>query len=158
MTDVWETVPRLLAEIKYLVLGTADEAGHPWTSPVYFAAADPRRLYWVSSPDSRHSRNIAHRPQVAITVFDSTVPIGGAEAIYLTATAGLAGDDETDEALAALNTRLPDGRHLDRDDLAPNGLLRIYRADVAEHFVLIRGGDQRFDNVIDMRLPVTPAE
>jgi pyridoxamine 5'-phosphate oxidase-like protein len=158
MTDVWETVPRLLAEIKYLVLGTADEAGNPWTTPVYFAAADPRRLYWVSSPDSRHSRNIAVRPRVSIAVFDSTVPIGGAEATYLSATAGPAADDETDDALAVLNTRLPDGRHLDRDDLLPNGLLRIYRADVAEHFVLIGGGDTRFDNVIDMRLPVTPPE
>lgn len=158
MTDVWEAVPRLLAELKYLVLGTADDSGQPWTTPVYFAAADPCRLYWVSSPNSRHSRNIADRPRVAITVFDSTVPIGGAEAIYLTATAGLVDDAEIDAALAVLNTRLPDGRHLDTGDLAPNGLLRVYQADVTEHFVLIRGGDQRFDNVIDMRLPVSPSE
>jgi hypothetical protein len=30
-----------------------------------------------------------------------------------------------------------------------------YSADVLRHFVLIRGGDSRFDNVTDARLRVT---
>lgn len=39
----------------YMALGTADAAGHPWVSPVYFATEDYRHFHWVSSPDARHS-------------------------------------------------------------------------------------------------------
>jgi hypothetical protein len=43
----------------YMVLGTADEAGRPWVSPVYFAPASYREFLWVSQPQATHSRNIA---------------------------------------------------------------------------------------------------
>lgn len=39
----------------YVILGTADADGTPWTSPVYFAAADYAEIFWVSSPDAQHS-------------------------------------------------------------------------------------------------------
>ncbi|WP_066364879.1 pyridoxamine 5'-phosphate oxidase family protein [Herbidospora mongoliensis] len=153
VTGMWEMVPRLLADSRYLVLATADHQGLPWATPVFFAPHDEDRLYWVSSPDSRHSRNLAERPDVAITVFDSHAPVGGAEALYLEATAGPA--DDPVAALAALNARLPTGKELTGDDLAPSGTLLAYSADVRTHFVLIRGGDSRFDNVTDARLRVT---
>src|SRR4051812_24385425 len=54
-------IGRILATNRYLVLGTADEAGQPWVTPVFFAPLDADRVCWVSSPDSRHSRNIANR-------------------------------------------------------------------------------------------------
>ena len=68
---------------RYMALGTAGEAGHPWVSPVWFASEDYCNFYWVSSPDSKHSRNIAARPEVALAVFDSSVPVGGAQAVYM---------------------------------------------------------------------------
>ncbi|PPS91424.1 hypothetical protein BZZ08_00304 [Streptomyces sp. MH60] len=155
---MWETVPRLLAQHRYLVLGTADGEGRPWASPVFFAADGPHRILWVSSPDSRHSRNIAARPEVAITVFDTAAPVGGAEAVYLEATAGPAPDDARAADLASLNTRLPTGHQLVPKDLGPAGPLLVYQATVPRHFVLIRGGDARFDNVTDARLVVFPPD
>ncbi len=71
----------------YMTLATADAAGRPWATPVFFTADGPTRFYWVSSPDARHSRNIAERPEVGIVVFDSQVAVGAAEAVYMTATA-----------------------------------------------------------------------
>jgi Pyridoxamine 5'-phosphate oxidase len=59
----------------YMVLGTADAAGLPWVSPVYYAPAGYRDFIWVSSPDSRHSQNIQARRDVGIVIFDSSVPI-----------------------------------------------------------------------------------
>jgi uncharacterized protein YhbP (UPF0306 family) len=153
---MWIIVPRLLAQHRYLVLGTADDDGRPWVTPVFYAADGEHRLLWVSAPESRHSRNIAARPEVAITVFDTRAPIGEAEALYLEATAGPVADDARTAALAVLNTRLPTSRQLGPDDLKPVGPLQIYRAAVTRHFVLIRGGDARFDNVTDTRLAVTP--
>ncbi|MFC5828919.1 pyridoxamine 5'-phosphate oxidase family protein [Nonomuraea insulae] len=153
MTEMWEVVSRLLTDSRYLVLATADRQGRPWATPVFFAARDEDRLVWVSAPDSRHSRNLAERPDVAITVFDSHAPIGGAEALYLEAAAGPA--DDFVEALTMLNARLPADKELSGDDLAPSGPLLAYSADVRRHFILIRGGDPRFDNVTDARTRVT---
>jgi len=48
--ELWQTVALVLADNLYLVLGTADAAGKPWVSPVFFAARDENLLYWVSSP------------------------------------------------------------------------------------------------------------
>src|SRR5829696_605463 len=63
----------------YMALGTADETGHPWVSPVWFASEDYTRFHWVSSPDSRHSRNIAARGEVAIAIYDSSGAPGTVE-------------------------------------------------------------------------------
>jgi uncharacterized protein YhbP (UPF0306 family) len=151
----WANVPRVLAENSYLVLGTADEAGEPWVTPLFYAAADPYRLYWVSAPGSRHSRNVAIRPTVAITVFDTHAPIGGAEALYLEGVAGPVPDAERAPALALLNGRLPQHQQLTADDLVEPGPLLVYAAQLSRHFVLVRGGEPGFDNVTDMRLQVT---
>lgn len=153
---MWDTVPRLLAEHNYLVLGTVDPAGGPWVTPVFYAADGARRILWVSSPDSRHSRNIAADSAVAITVFDSSAPIGKAEALYFEATAGLVDEPDLPAALETLNARLPARQHLGPDDLGPAGPMRLYQADITQHYVLIRGGDPRFENVTDARLAVEP--
>ena len=154
----WATVPRLLGEHRYLVLGTSDRDGRPWVTPVFYTADGEHRLLWVSAPESRHSRNIAARPEVAITIYDTHAPIGGAEALYLEATAECVAGDARVEALAVLNSRLPDSHQLGTEDLEPSGPLQVYQAAITQHFVLIRGGDTRFDNVTDARLPVSPPD
>jgi len=153
---MWEAVPRLLAENLYLVLGTTNDDGRPWVTPVFYAADGEQRIVWVSAPESRHSRNIAARPDVAITVFDSHAPIGGAEALYLEGTATLVTDDDPAADLTLLNARLPAGKQLGPEDLGPAGPMRLYQATITQHSVLIRGGDSRFDNVTDARMPVAP--
>jgi uncharacterized protein YhbP (UPF0306 family) len=147
-------VDRMLAANRYLVLGTADKDGQPWVTPVFFAPLDPNRVCWVSSPDSRHSRNISHRAAVAITVFDSTVEVGQAEAAYFDADAARATPDETDTALRSLNSCLPHDKRLSADDLQPRGPLIIYRADIRHRYVLIRGGNPEFGNAVDMTVEV----
>jgi len=153
---MWETVPRLLAQNRYLVLGTADAEGRPWVTPVFYAADGEHRVFWVSSPDSRHSRNISARPAVAITIFDSHAPVGGAEAIYLEATAEPVSDHEVAAAVERLNARVPADHRIGPDNIAPAGPMRAYQATISQHFVLIRGRDPRFGRGVDSRLAVTP--
>jgi nitroimidazol reductase NimA-like FMN-containing flavoprotein (pyridoxamine 5'-phosphate oxidase superfamily) len=149
-----EAMDHVLNANRYLVLGTADGNGDPWVSPVFFAPLDPDRLVWVSSPDSRHSRNIADRAAVAITVFDSTVEVGQAEAVYFEADAGPVPPDETEAALLALNSRLPPAKRLSGDDLHPHGPMVAYRADLRRRYVLVRGGNREFGNTLDMTVEI----
>jgi uncharacterized protein YhbP (UPF0306 family) len=153
MTDR-SVVDRVLNANRYLVLGTADAHGQPWVTPVFFAPLDPDRVCWVSSPDSRHSRNIASRAALAITVFDSTVEVGLAEAAYFEADAAPLMPDESNAALQALNARLPKAKQLSGDDLQPIGPMVIYQAEFRHRYVLIRGGNPQFGNAVDMTVEV----
>ena len=71
--DLIQLTRSIIDSNRYLTLGTADESGQPWVSPVWYAAAEYREFFWVSSPDARHSRNLARRPEVAITVSEHFV-------------------------------------------------------------------------------------
>ena len=56
--DLDEVARAIIDRIRYMVLGAADDGGRPWVSPVYYAPSDYSELYWVSSPEARHSRSI----------------------------------------------------------------------------------------------------
>jgi nitroimidazol reductase NimA-like FMN-containing flavoprotein (pyridoxamine 5'-phosphate oxidase superfamily) len=122
----------------YLVLGTADEDGLPWASPVYFAHSEHRDFFWVSRPDARHSRNITARPDVSIVIFDSSVPIGTGRGVYMTAVAReLEGEDQV-AGLKVYSRRALEhgGRAFTQDDVRGSAALRFYRATAVEQFVL----------------------
>lgn len=53
---------------KLLVLSTVDEKGNPWTSNVYYSADNNLDLFFVSSPDTNHSRHIKNKSQVSFSV------------------------------------------------------------------------------------------
>ena len=144
---------------KYMVLGTADQAGHPWVTPVWFASEDYTRFHWVSSPEARHSRNLAARPEVAIAIFDSTVPVGGAQAVYMAGTAEELTGAELDGGIEAFGrlSVVDVGRMWALDDVQPPSPFRLYRATVSEHYVLIPGRDPELGTGVDRRERVTPA-
>ena len=122
----------------YLVLGTAGADGVPWAAPVYFAPHEYREFFWVSAPDARHSQNIAARPEVSIVIFDSTVPIGTGQGVYMTAVAGELDGDEQASALEVYSRRAVGhgGRAFTQDDVRGPARLRLYRAVAVEQFVL----------------------
>lgn len=136
---------------RYMALGTADEAGHPWVTPVWFACEDYRRFYWVSSPDAKHSQNLLREPRVAIAVFDSSVPVGGAEATYMKGVAEKLDGDELEAGLEVFDraSRRDIGREWGLDDVQGSSLMRLYRATVSEHWVLIRGRDPERGSGVD---------
>ena len=96
---------RVIDGNSYLTLATADAAGRPWATPVWFAQRDLREFVWVSRTETRHSANIAGRPEVALAVFDSTIPVGSAIAVYVEAAAAPVPDPELADALGVFNAR-----------------------------------------------------
>ena len=140
----------LLAANRYVVLATADEDGSPWATPVWFASDGLDRILWLSWPGSHHSRLIARRPQVALTVFDSSRPSEDAAAFYAVASAAECREPFLDAALAHYNRRcqkdgLPAFR---REDVTEPARLRLYVAEISEAWVL----DQ--DSLVDERAAV----
>ena len=99
----WTDLERIVRANDYMVLATADAEGAPWASPVWFATTDCQDFFWVSSPEARHSRNLAARPELAITIFDSTQRPGTGVGIYLSARAGLVPDDGLDAGMAVFS-------------------------------------------------------
>jgi nitroimidazol reductase NimA-like FMN-containing flavoprotein (pyridoxamine 5'-phosphate oxidase superfamily) len=153
MTDLAATAREIIDGSMYMVLGTADEAGRPWVSPVYFAARGYSDFYWVSLPDAQHSRNLAGRPEVSIVVFDSGVPIGAGQGVYMSARAGELEGEELERGIAVFSRwSVKHGvRAWSTDDVMPPAPHRLYRATVDQHWMLdkeARPGDRR--------TPVTP--
>ena len=121
-----------------MTLGTADETGQPWVSPVYFASEDRREFYWVSSPQAKHSLNLAARPDVSIVIFDSRAPIGTGQAVYMTAVAEEQTDDDLKRGIEIFSREsVKDGASVwTLEDVTAPARLRLYRASVSRHFVL----------------------
>lgn len=142
---------------RYMALGTADEAGHPWVSPVWFASEDYRHFHWVSSPEARHSRNLETRPEVSIAIFDSSVPIGGAQAVYMSGVAEQLDDSELERGIEIFSrlSQEDGGREWGLSDVQPPAPFRLYRATASEHFVLIPGRDAERSSGVDRRERVT---
>jgi Pyridoxamine 5'-phosphate oxidase len=128
----------------YLTLATADAAGTPWASPVWFAHDGYVRFVWVSRPDARHSQNVAARPEVGIVVFDSTVPVGGAQAVYVEATAEVVDDADLDRLIGVFSRRseAQGGPPWTAADVAGDAAHRLYVARASAHYVL-GPGDRR---------------
>jgi pyridoxine/pyridoxamine 5'-phosphate oxidase len=132
---------------RYMTIGTADERGLPWVSPVWFAEARHREFFWVSAPGARHSRNIALRPQVSIVIFDSQVAPNSGEAVYMAALAGEVTGAELERGMGIFSARSEEQGlgPWTAADAGPGARLRLYRATASEQFVL---GDH------DERVPV----
>jgi nitroimidazol reductase NimA-like FMN-containing flavoprotein (pyridoxamine 5'-phosphate oxidase superfamily) len=157
MNEFEDLARSVIDENRYMVLGTADASGHPWVSPVWFASENYREFHWVSGPETRHSRNLAARPDASIVIFDSTRVPGTAQAVYMTGTAQQLSGSDMERGIDVFS-RVSVAQGLEEftlDDVQEPSLFRLYRATVSEHFVLIRGGDPQHGTGIDRREPVT---
>ena len=149
MTDDQELVAIARAIVdsnSYMTLGTADADGLPWASPVWYAPEAYGELFWLSSPEARHSRNLAARPELSIVIFDSTVRIGTGQAVYMSAIAAQPEGADLDRGLELFSRHsvARGGREWTHENVG-RAALRLYRARVLAHWVLDpdRRPDQR---------------
>ncbi|UUU19336.1 pyridoxamine 5'-phosphate oxidase family protein [Streptomyces sp. DSM 40750] len=136
----------------YMVLATGDAEGRPWSTPVYFAHVGCREFFWVSSPEAAHSRNIAVRPEVGVAIFDSSVPIGSGQGVFMAAVAGLVEGEGVEQALEVFSRRSlrHGGRVWTVDDVRGDSGVRLYRAVAEEHSMLAKDGKP--DHRVSIRL------
>ena len=105
----------------------------------------------VSSPDSKHSRNLAAHAEVAIAIFDSSVPVGAAQSVYMKGVARELTGDELESGLEVFDriSRQDIGREWGLDEVQGSAPFRLYRATVSEHWVLIPGRDPEHGSGVD---------
>ena len=135
---------------QYLVLGTADPSGRPWTTPVYFAHHDYREFFWVSAPERTHSQNLLARPEVAIVIFDSQARINTGQGVYIAATANEIDDADLTRGIEIFSARCltHGGRAFSATEVTGDADLRLYRALANQHWILAKDGGP------DRRIPV----
>lgn len=105
------------------------------------------QVLWVSSPDTRHSRNLGARADVSIVIFDSSVPIYGGKGVYMSAVAQEFDHDGHADAIETYSRRslAHGGPRWTLESVQPHAELRLYRAIAVDLYVLYEG---------DRRLPV----
>lgn len=148
-SDLAGTARRIIDANSYLTLATADADGRPWATPVWFAPDGYTDFIWVSRPGTRHSGNIAARPEVGIVIFDSTVPVGHGQAVYVEAVAEQVPAAEVESAMAIFSARLESdgGKPWQVADVLGSASFRLYRARASAHYLL---------DAKDSRVPVDP--
>ena len=137
-------VRELLEANTFMTIATADAAGVPWATPVWFAHEVGVELVWASRPEARHSVNLGARPEVGIVVFDSTVAPADAQGLFVEAVAGEVSADDLVRLLAAYSDRsVAEGlAPWDVADVTGDAAHRLYVARATAHFVL-DGHDRR---------------
>ena len=143
-TEPREVLETIVRASSYMTLATADANGLPWASPVWFATDDFHEFFWVSSPDARHSRNLAVRPELAISIYDSRQTPGTGQGVYVSATGIPVPESELDAGLAVYSgaSRRAGLSAWGRADVLSPAKHRLYSATAAEVFVL-GSGDTR---------------
>ena len=136
---------------RYMTLATADVDGRPWAAPVWYAHQGYADFFWVSRPGARHSRNVAGRPEVGIVIFDSTVPEGEGQAVYVEAVAEEVDGAERERGIGIISRRseAAGAGPWGVEDVSGPAPHRLYRARASEHFVL---------GAHDQRIAVRPGE
>ena len=102
-----EKAHRIIEKILYITIATVSKDGRPWNSPVYCAFDEDYNFYWASWRENQHSKNIKENNNVFIVIYDSTVPEGTGEGVYVQAKAYELNDgEEIKHALKYLDGRV----------------------------------------------------
>jgi len=98
-----------LAGQSTLALATAGlRDGRPEVAPLFFVSDDDLNLYWISDPDSRHSRNITDWNDVAVTIFVPTWDWAGIKGVQIEGDVmALQGEGERRRVLALYRAKFP---------------------------------------------------
>ncbi len=85
--DRAQKAKEIISNILYVTIATASKTGEPWNTPVYSSFDENYNFFWASWVGAQHSKNIRENPAVFLVIYDSTVPEGKGEGVYIKAKA-----------------------------------------------------------------------
>lgn len=140
---------KIIHQIFYITIATASPEGEPWNSPVYSAYDEQYNFYWASWKENVHSQNIRPNDRVFLVIYDSTVPAGTGEGVYVQARAYELSDRiEIAHALQQLYSRA-NRKPRQVDEFLGEYPRRVYKA-VPEKMWVNGDGDVK-GNYVDVR-------
>jgi len=104
-----EKLLQFIKSQKVMTIAVSDERG-PWAANVYYTLADNENIYFVSPKDSRHSKMILNKDQVAFSIawFDKNNIANRKGVQGLGVCQIVKNPKEIINAIRALNTSFPD--------------------------------------------------
>ncbi len=153
-SDMEEKAKKIIQKIIYITIATVTKDGNPWNSPVSSAYDNKYNFYWASDKNGQHSKNIRENPNVFLVIYDSTMPEGTGEGVYIQAKAyELTNETEIQHALdTGYKRKGESGHHHEPNEFLGEFPRRFYKA-VPEKFWMNGDGDVN-GNYIDIRLEV----
>lgn len=151
-TDLPSRFQQLLGRIPYVTIATVCPNGQPWNSPVVGRFDRDMNLYWISWKENQHSLNIAYDQRIFVVVYDSQVPEGQGEGLYLQMKAHELSNGELGKAREAYGTSFF-SHTFKHDQFLGSCPQRIYRA-VPENIWYNIDGSAR-GHFVDKRVAIT---
>ncbi|MEX2007458.1 MAG: pyridoxamine 5'-phosphate oxidase family protein [Candidatus Levyibacteriota bacterium] len=65
--DVGKLVRDYLKEARMMQVATSKD-NQPWVCTLYYASDDNQNIYWISKPDTRHSKELMANKKVAVAI------------------------------------------------------------------------------------------
>lgn len=145
----------LIDDILYLTLSTSSPEGVPWCSPVNTAFDNDYNFYWGSARDTRHSVNIRQNSRCCAVIYNSALAEGQGTAVYMDGHAYELRPDTWMEGLHLLRARSGDpDKYVPLDYYSALRDVRIYNFRPDRFYMLLPGGDPRFDTFAACRVEV----
>ena len=146
----------IVAANQFMTLSSV-HGGEPWISPLYFAADEHYRLYFISRRDSQHAENIRSHQNVAVAIFDSTCTPGHCDGAQIAATAREldASEEVAYGASVLFGRRFADEaqrqKYLDPARYRGDELMRIY--EVRPRAIFVVDQSKPNDYRVEVQLP-----
>ena len=150
-----EQAKEIIEKILYITIASVNSDGQPWNTPLYSAFDKDLNFYWFSDRNSQHSRNIRNNEKVFLVIYDSTVPEGTGEGVYIQALAHeLNDEDEAINALRVMDERVGRTRDRNFEKFSGDAPLRVYCAMPKKIWANLDDKDSKGNYIKDIRVEV----
>lgn len=130
MSDIHnQKASEIIKKIIYITLSTVSKDGQPWNSPLYSAFDKDLNFYWASDKEGVHSKNVRSNNKVYVVIYDSTMPEGTGEGVYILGKAYEI-PDKDEIMVARLSMQNRKGKDIGHDEYVKftgDNIRRIYK-------------------------------
>jgi nitroimidazol reductase NimA-like FMN-containing flavoprotein (pyridoxamine 5'-phosphate oxidase superfamily) len=127
--DLSKRAKEIISQIQYVTIASVDEDGLPWNAPVFSAYDENYNFYWGTHKDSQKAKNIRANNNVFLVIYNSTVPSGTGEGVYVRAKVHeVIEPDEVKRVYDLLKSRHAPAHFWEWEAIGKSGPIRFYKA------------------------------